>query len=169
MGESRVSVPLALDLPTPESTEACGAAFARCLPSLLQSPLLVYLEGDLGAGKTTWARGFLRELGLRDPVRSPTFTLLESYECGGIIALHLDLYRIDDPQELETLGLREWHRPGCVWLIEWPERGAGVLPAPDVRVRLEAGDGAHRLTARGVSGIGSQWVQAVTDLTSSKT
>lgn len=164
-----MSAPLTLALPSPESTEACGAAFARCLPSLAAGPLLAYLEGDLGAGKTTWARGFLRELGRRDPVRSPTYTLVESYDCGGVTVLHLDLYRIDDPQDLETLGLREWHRPGCVWLIEWPERGAGVLPTPDLRVRLEAGEGAHRLTARGVSGTGSQWVQAVADLTSSQT
>lgn len=164
-----MSARLALVLPTPESTEASGAAFARRLPSLALGPMLVYLEGDLGAGKTTWTRGFLHERGLRDPVRSPTFTLLESYDCGGLTALHLDLYRIDDPQELEILGLREWHRPGCVWLIEWPERGAGVLPAPDVRVRLEAGNCGHRLMAQGISSLGSQWVQAVTSMTSTQT
>lgn len=160
---------LALALASTEATEACGAAFARCLPGLGSGPALVYLEGDLGAGKTTWVRGFLRALGIEGPIRSPSYTLLETYSRGELTVVHLDLYRLQEPRELELLGLRELHRPWHLWLVEWPDRGGRALPEPDLRIHLEADASEHRLRARGVSGIGSQWVQAVALSNSSKT
>ena len=102
---------------------------------------MVYLTGDLGAGKTTLTRGFLRSLGIVGAVRSPTYTLVEIYETSMLTALHLDLYRLADPAELDNLGLREWAGAGHVWLVEWPERGANKLPAADLVVKLTAGDG----------------------------
>ncbi len=130
-----------IDLPDTRATEAAGAALAR-----VEGVRTVYLEGDLGAGKTTWVRGLLRALGHAGPVRSPTYTLVESYELDSGTILHFDLYRLGDPEELEYLGVRELHAPGALWLIEWPERGRGWLPEPDLRVRLsghaeDAGDG----------------------------
>jgi tRNA threonylcarbamoyladenosine biosynthesis protein TsaE len=100
-------------------------------------PLFVmYLEGDLGAGKTTFVRAVLRALGVSGTIRSPTFTLLETYEIGEQLAAHLDLYRLTAP-EVETLGVRDLLAEGTVLFVEWPERGGKALPPPDIRLRLE--------------------------------
>src|SRR5215475_14743118 len=93
-------------------TEDAGAQLARSRPGG-NSLFVIYLLGDLGAGKTTLARGFLRAAGVTSVVRSPTYTLMEAYELPGVSILHLDLYRLLDPAELEPLGLRDWARPGC--------------------------------------------------------
>lgn len=145
--------------PNAEATEAHGAAFAQTLPSLASAPLIVFLEGDLGAGKTTWARGFLRALGVSGAVRSPTYTLLERYDLAAGAVLHLDLYRLRDPDELESLGLRDWHVPGYLWLIEWPERGAGHLPSADLRLEFtHAADGSHAIAAHAGTAVGTAWL-----------
>lgn len=160
---------LRVALVSTEATEQCGACFARSLPGLVaQQPVLVFLEGELGAGKTTWARGFLRALGITGPVRSPSYTLLEAYACDALTVVHLDLYRLQEPRELEQLGLRDLHTAGHLWLVEWPDRGSGELPMPDLRIRLESGARAHHLAALGVSDLGRQWVQRVAALTSSQ-
>src|SRR5690348_4039959 len=109
--------------------------------------VVVYLTGDLGAGKTTLARGFLHAIGITEPIRSPTYTLLETYEASDLTVAHLDLYRLRDPDELEPLGLRDLARPSYVWLIEWAERGAGWLPPPDLEVRLTVESRGHRIDA----------------------
>ena len=106
---------------------------------------IIYLTGDLGTGKTTLVRGVLRGLGHRGPVRSPTFTLVEPYAVGPVPVYHLDLYRLGDPEELEYLGLRDYLEPGVVWLVEWPERGVGHLPRPDLRVTIEYRGTGRRL------------------------
>lgn len=134
------------------ATLAFGARVARCCPD----GAAIYLHGDLGAGKTTFTRGFLRTLGVTDHVKSPTFTVVEPYDLGDRHAYHFDLYRIADPGELELLGLREYFVPGAWVLVEWPERGAGVLPPPDLDVELNyAGDGRSvkvtAATARGMT------------------
>jgi tRNA threonylcarbamoyladenosine biosynthesis protein TsaE len=108
-----------------------GARLARVLGSGI-----VYLEGDLGAGKTTLARAILRGLGHGGKVRSPTYTLVEPYTLEQGTVYHLDLYRLADPEELEWLGLRDMLDAAALLLIEWPERGAGSLPAPDLVVRI---------------------------------
>lgn len=119
-----------LQLPDPEATAQLGRALAHARPPVA----VLHLVGDLGAGKSTLARELLRALGVQGPIRSPTYTLVERYPVPGGEAWHLDLYRIGDPGELEFLGLD----PGeaCLWLVEWPERGAAALPAPDLRVEL---------------------------------
>lgn len=107
---------------------------------------LVFLSGELGAGKTTLVRGVLRGLGHGGPVRSPTFTLIEPYRCGELPVYHMDLYRLADPEELEYVGVRDYLAPGTLCLVEWPERGAGYLPGPDLTVRIELADPGRRLS-----------------------
>lgn len=113
--------------------EALGARLAAAG----EGHLLIFLEGDLGAGKTTLTRGFLHRLGHRGAVKSPTYTLIEPYEIGGRKIYHLDLYRVADPGELEYLGLREMLDEDATLLIEWAERGEGWLPGPDLRIRIQ--------------------------------
>jgi tRNA threonylcarbamoyladenosine biosynthesis protein TsaE len=145
---------------TAEETEAFGADLARTRPSV-ERLMVVELSGDLGAGKTTLARGFLRECGVRGPVHSPTYTLVESYPVGSMIFVHLDLYRLSGPAELENLGLRDLAGSGYTWLIEWPERAAGKLPAPDLSVRLTAERRSHLIEATARSQIGTAWLAAL--------
>jgi len=129
--------------------EAQLAFGARLAKACGDGPLLIFLEGDLGAGKTTLTRGFLRALGHRGAVKSPTYTLIEPYEIGGRQIYHLDLYRVADPDELEYLGLREILAEDAILLIEWPERGAGWLPPPDLRICLWHQGDARRLALSG--------------------
>jgi tRNA threonylcarbamoyladenosine biosynthesis protein TsaE len=133
-----------LKLADTAATEALGESLAKGLTAACRkSPILVHLEGPLGAGKTTLVRGLLRGLGYRGRVRSPTFTLLEPYELAHCSVTHLDLYRLADPAELEYLGLADLFAAGNAVLVEWPQRGGDRLPPADVRVRLEY-DGAAR-------------------------
>lgn len=138
--------------------EAATLALAQRLAPALLDGGVVFLRGDLGAGKTTFARALLRAMGVGERVKSPTYSLLERYSVNGHDAFHLDLYRIADAGELEWLGLDELDAPDTLVLVEWPERGKGALPAPDLEVALEhAGTGRSAyLTA--LSGRGAHWV-----------
>jgi tRNA threonylcarbamoyladenosine biosynthesis protein TsaE len=136
------------ELPDEAATHALGAALAR----VLEPGCVLYLEGDLGAGKTTLARALLRALGERARVRSPTYTLLETYRVAGLDIAHLDLYRLSDPAELEEAGFRELADGNTVLMIEWPQRAAGALPAPDLHVALQpAGTGRRARLAPGTA------------------
>ena len=106
---------------------------------------MVFLSGELGAGKSTFARGVLSALGARGVIKSPSYTLVETYELPAVFAVHLDLYRLNDPAELEHLGLADYHRPGFLWLVEWPERAAGRLPVPDLRFEFSITGQGHRI------------------------
>ena len=134
--------------------ERLGAAVAECA----RAAVVVFLSGDLGAGKTTLVRGFLRRRGHEGVVKSPTFTVVEPYALGTGPAYHLDLYRINDPEELELIGVRDYFADGATCLVEWPERGGCLLPAADVAVRIGI-DGRQRQvrieagTASGAGGV----------------
>lgn len=117
-----------------DATEALGAALAACVGA---GRLLLFLCGELGAGKTTLVRGYLRQSGHAGAVKSPTYTLVEPYELPGRRLYHFDLYRLGDAEELEYLGIRDYLTDDAQCLVEWPERGRGVLPEPDIRVELE--------------------------------
>jgi tRNA threonylcarbamoyladenosine biosynthesis protein TsaE len=132
-----------------EETAALAGRVFTLAPPDPAAPLVVELSGELGTGKSTFARGALRALGVTGPIRSPSYTLLETYELPSagtsLAAIHLDLYRLEDPQELEQLGLADYHRPGYLWFVEWPERGAGHLPRADLRFEFSIENGGHRI------------------------
>jgi tRNA threonylcarbamoyladenosine biosynthesis protein TsaE len=144
-------------LPDAESQAAFGARLAARLPRRL----VIYLHGDLGTGKTTLARGILRGLGHQGAARSPTYTLIEPYEIGAARVYHLDLYRLADPEELEYLGLRDLLDEDALWLVEWPERGAGLLPAADLTIAIEYLPRGRRLTLRAHGGLAQGLIEGL--------
>lgn len=113
-------------------TEQAVAELAAAFAAAMTLPAALYLRGDLGAGKTTFARAYIQSLGFSGYVKSPSYGLLETYDAGGQKILHLDLYRIEDPEELEYLALRDLYDAGSVLLVEWPDRGEHYLPEPDL-------------------------------------
>jgi tRNA threonylcarbamoyladenosine biosynthesis protein TsaE len=112
--------------------EALGARLARTGERRGR----IYLHGPLGVGKTTLVRGFVRGAGFKVRVKSPTYTLVEPYVRGDLRIYHLDLYRLADAEELEDIGVRDYLEEDAICLIEWAERGAGVLPEPDLSVHM---------------------------------
>ena len=120
--------------------EAAVAELAARFARVIHAPLVIYLQGDLGAGKTTFARAYIHALGFSGYVKSPSYGLLETYEAGGQTILHLDLYRIEDPEELEFLALRDLFTGQTVLLVEWPDRGRGNLPEPDLLLLFAEND-----------------------------
>jgi tRNA threonylcarbamoyladenosine biosynthesis protein TsaE len=149
-----------LDLMAPDAaaTRELGARLARSLDGAANAPLLIGLKGELGTGKTTFVRGFLRALGVATPVRSPTYTLLEEYEPNTLRVAHLDLYRLQSREQIEELGIRELLDRTQVLLIEWPERSAGALPAADLSVELEYAERGRRVRLSGHSAAGEALV-----------
>lgn len=142
-----------------QQTEDLGARLAAARPAQLTFAVL-YLSGELGSGKTTFARGFLRGCGIEEVVRSPTYTLLEPYAAGALTVLHLDLYRLRESAELDALGVRDYARPAHLWLIEWPERGAPRLPPPDLWVEFAVAAGGHDISVRAMTPSGQAWLAA---------
>ncbi|MTW21018.1 tRNA (adenosine(37)-N6)-threonylcarbamoyltransferase complex ATPase subunit type 1 TsaE [Allochromatium palmeri] len=139
-----------IELDTPESQMDFGARLA----SALRPPSVIFLQGDLGTGKTTLTRGILRGLGHLGSVRSPTYTLVEPYALPDLELYHFDLYRLGDPEELEYLGLRDLLERETVWIVEWPERGTGFLPKPDLLIEITHLDAGRRLVLTPSSPVG---------------
>jgi len=133
--------------------ESLGAQLAQS-----RAAGIIYLKGDLGAGKTTLARGFLQALGHTGRVRSPTYTLIEPYSFDFGTVYHLDLYRLSDARELEDLGLRDLLEEQALLLVEWPERGSGVLPAADLLISIEHRDVGRRVTLEAATAAGQHLV-----------
>jgi tRNA threonylcarbamoyladenosine biosynthesis protein TsaE len=144
------------------STERAGAALAAALAG----GMVVTLDGDLGAGKTTLVRGALRALGWTGPVKSPTYSLVEYYPFSSLYLYHFDFYRFADPSEWETAGLADCFRSDSACLVEWPERVAGLLPQPDVAIVLaHLPDRAGRtLAVRAASAEGERCAAAIARL-----
>ena len=128
-----MAVEYEISAPTSAVMEQVGAALARVCPA----GMCIYLYGDLGAGKTTLTRGFLRELGYKAAVKSPTYTLVENYDFADKTIYHFDLYRLKDAEELAFMGIREYFRKNSICLLEWPDQGCGMLPAADITCYIE--------------------------------
>ncbi len=134
---------------------ALGAACARSLPA--QGGVL-YLRGELGAGKTTCARAMLRELGVTGTIRSPTYTLVDTYSAGALTCVHIDLYRVGSVLEVEELGLRDLTVPEHLLLIEWPERGGDAIPPPDLNILVAYRNDAREAHVQAVNSAGRAWL-----------
>ena len=120
---------------------------------------VVYLQGDLGAGKTTCVRSLLRTLGVTGLVRSPTYTLVEMYRLAALTCVHVDLYRLQALTEVDELGLRDLVGPGCLLLVEWPEKGGTALPPADLDLKLSYAGESRRAHVSARTSQGSAWLQ----------
>lgn len=150
-------------MPDETATQAVAQQLATQAP---RQGVVVFLDGDLGMGKTTFVRGFLRALGWTGVVKSPTYTLVEPYEWGQYRIYHFDLYRLGDPEELEFIGIRDYLTPDSLCFVEWPQRGAGVMPGADITL----GFSNHSNTEDGrllhwsaATPAGTQWAQALAE------
>jgi len=141
-----------VDIVGARAMEALGRRLAPCL----RAGRIVYLSGDLGAGKTTLVRGVLRGLGIGGAVKSPTYTLVEPYDTALGPVYHFDLYRVQDPAELEHIGVRDYMDGRALCLVEWPERGAGMLAPPDVSISIRHTDAGRRLDFRALTDRGAE-------------
>ena len=139
--------------------EAATLAFGAQLARELKAGMTLYLEGDLGAGKTTLVRGLLRALGHMGRVKSPTYTLAETYSLPAFELYHFDLYRLHDPREWLDAGFRDVNDGQVVSVIEWPEKAAGWLPAPDVIIRLTIADDAREIECEAVTPRGARYLE----------
>lgn len=137
------------------ATEALGRALARAVERGGKG-VTVFLQGNLGMGKTTLSRGVIRGMGHEGAVKSPTYTIVEPYEHLEPVVYHFDLYRLGDPEELEYLGIRDYFGKAGLCLIEWAERGEGVLPVPDLRLKLEPEGDGRRATFRSETPTGKE-------------
>jgi tRNA threonylcarbamoyladenosine biosynthesis protein TsaE len=166
---------LDLNLADSSVTEVLGQALARSLPlagldggaegdsavgqGIATGGAVMYLQGELGAGKTTCVRSLLRTLGVAGLVRSPTYTLVETYPLPTLTCVHVDLYRLQSLSEVDELGLRDLVGPGCLLLVEWPEKGTAALPPADLNVTLRYADLARHAAVAANTSLGSRWLK----------
>jgi len=142
------------------ATEALGRALATAVKHGGQGAT-VFLHGNLGMGKTTLSRGIIRGMGHEGAVKSPTYTIVEPYEHLEPVVYHFDLYRLGDPEELEYLGIRDYFGKVSLCLIEWAERGEGILPVPDLRLKLEPEGDGRRARFRSETPTGKELLDAL--------
>lgn len=142
-------------LPDEAATLALGARLAHAL----QGGLTIWLQGNLGAGKTTLVRGLLKGLGHAGKVKSPTYTLVEPYVISGLYLYHFDLYRFADPEEWEAAGFRDYFNSQSVCLVEWPEQAAELMPGPDIEISLTPSGAGRTATLEAKSEIGKRCLE----------
>ena len=136
--------------------ETATVAFGKALARACRGRGLVTLSGNLGTGKTTLSRGIIQALGHTGAVKSPTFTLVEPYELGDHRIYHFDLYRLEDPEELEFIGLRDYLNEDALVLVEWPEKAFGVLPPADLALTLSIKDKGRAIAREANTPFGKQ-------------
>lgn len=136
-------------------------ALGARLAGALQGGLAIWLQGDLGAGKTTLVRGLLRGLGYEGKVKSPTYTLVEPYVISGLYLYHFDLYRFVDPEEWEAAGFRDYFNEQSVCLVEWPDKAGDLLPPADIEIALApSGSGRSAVLSAGTE-LGKRCIEAL--------
>ncbi len=158
-----------MNVATADDMRALGRALGGALGSAGAGALVIGIEGELGAGKTTLVSGILAGVGVPGAIRSPTYTLIEPYEAAGLQLYHIDLYRLSGSREVEALGIRDLLDARAVLLIEWPSRAAGALPTEDLSVSIEyQGAGAQRrlLSAQAQSSTGDKLLEQILAATS---
>lgn len=138
------------------ATIALGKQLAELVKKELKQGIIVFLNGDLGAGKTTLTRGFVQGMGHVGNVKSPTYTLVEPYDLADWQVYHFDLYRLADPEELEYMGIRDYFNSNCCSFIEWPEKGQGMLPAPDMIIDLAYHDEQRQVSLQAKTALGER-------------
>ncbi len=147
-------------------TEAETRQLASQLAQYLKAPLWLHLEGNLGAGKTTFTRYVLRALGHKGSVKSPTYTLVEPYQLSIGNFLHFDLYRLGEPEELDYLGIRDYIESDTIAFVEWPSKGKGFLPIPDICIKIVMDKTKRNIEISGSSVKGEKIISALaTDIT----
>ncbi|MEY8201384.1 MAG: tRNA (adenosine(37)-N6)-threonylcarbamoyltransferase complex ATPase subunit type 1 TsaE [Colwellia sp.] len=147
------------------ATITIGSGLAEVLKSAtVQQALVVYLNGDLGAGKTTLTRGFVRGMGHVGNVKSPTYTLVEPYELANWRIFHFDLYRLADAEELEYMGIRDYFNNDCCCFIEWPEKGTGLLAKADLIINIAYQDEQRIIKLQAESAHGEQVMTAFSQI-----
>jgi len=144
-------------VPDEAAISRLAATFARWV----RTPVVIFLRGDLGAGKTTFARAFLHALGYPGYVKSPSYGLLETYRAGGITVLHLDLFRIEDPEELDYLAIRDLYDAETALLVEWPDKGLHHLPLPDLELNFDETDESRIISCFAKSAAGKELSNAI--------
>ena len=144
--------------------ETAMLAFAARMAPLLREGGLIFLEGTLGAGKTTLSRGLIQAFGHEGAVKSPTYTLVEEYSVAGLRVCHFDLYRLGDPEELEYMGIREYLDEGTLCLVEWRHKGAGVLPDPDLVIAIDDAGDSRILNWQAHTPRGQRWSEGLAGL-----
>jgi tRNA threonylcarbamoyladenosine biosynthesis protein TsaE len=138
-----------------DATVAMGSQLAQ----LLSAGGVIYLRGDLGAGKTTLSRGIVQGLGHNGKVKSPTYTLVEPYELSSVNVYHFDLYRLGDPEELEYMGIRDYFNGQSVCIIEWPDKGRGFIPVPDLEIEMRYDGQAREISLQACSSRGQAMIE----------
>lgn len=138
--------------------------FGEKVAKVVKQAALLTIEGELGTGKTTLCRGILRGLGVQGAVKSPTFTLVEPYLLGDRQIYHFDFYRLEDPQELEYIGIEDYFSQDCLCLVEWPNKGQGYLPSADVCVQLRVADSGRMLTWQARSSTGREMTKHLREI-----
>lgn len=162
MSESQID----LVLTDSHATEALGAALARSYLGGSRDGAVVYVHGELGAGKTTCVRSLLRTLGVGGLIRSPTYTLVETYKPQGITCVHVDLYRLQGAVEVDELGLRDYLDTECLLLVEWPEKGGAALPPADIELTLIYAENSRQARLGAPTEGGRRWLHKLVQDTS---